>query len=415
MSDLISLGKKAKAASLVLATATTEEKNNALSAISHAIINNIDAILEANAQDVAQARAKGMSEAMIDRLALTRPRLESVAAAVMKVVALPDPIGSVLSKTTLENGLEMTKVRVPLGVIGIIYESRPNVTVDAAVLCLKSGNAAFLRGGSETINSNITLEAVMRDALRASNLPESSITLLHDTDRAVARDMMRLRDYIDVLIPRGGAGLIKAVVENSSVPVIETGVGNCHVYIDKSADLEMGTKIILNAKAQRVSVCNAAETMLVHKDIAEEFLPMAKAALDTKNVELRCCPVSKAILGDDVKDASEEDYYSEFLDYILAVKVVNSLDDAIRHIQKYSTHHSEAIVTTDMNAASEFCSRIDSAALYINASTRFTDGEALGFGAEIGISTQKLHARGPMGLNELCSYKYILKGSGQIR
>lgn len=415
MSDLISLGKAAKAASLVLATATTEEKNNALSAISLALLHSIDAILEANAIDVAQARAKGMSEAMIDRLALTKPRLESIAAAVMKVAALPDPIGSVLSKTMLENGLEMTKVRVPLGVIGIIYESRPNVTVDAAVLCLKSGNAAFLRGGSETINSNITLEEVMRGALKASNLPESSITLLHDTDRAVARDMMRLRDYIDVLIPRGGAGLIKAVVENSSVPVIETGVGNCHVYVDKSADLEMAAKIILNAKAQRVSVCNAAETLLVHKDIAEKFLPMAKAALDTKNVELRCCPASKAILGDGVKEACDEDYYSEFLDYILAVKVVDSLDEAIRHIQKYSTHHSEAIVTTDMDAASEFCSRIDSAALYINASTRFTDGEALGFGAEIGISTQKLHARGPMGLNELCSYKYILKGSGQIR
>ena len=352
---------------------------------------------------------------MIDRLILTDTRIESIAAAVLKVVALPDPIGEELSRSTMYNGIEIRKVRVPLGVIGIIYEARPNVTVDAAVLCLKSGNAAFLRGGSETIHSNITLESIMRTALASVGFPEACITLIHDTDRAVAREMMRLRDYIDVLIPRGGAGLIRSVVENASVPVIETGVGNCHVYVDASADLKMAADIILNAKAQRVSVCNAAETLLVHKDVAETFLPMAKAALDTKGVELRCCPAAKAILSDAVHAASEEDYAAEFLDYILAVRVVDDLDAAIAHIRRYSTHHSEAIVTRDMNAAEYFCNAIDSAALYINASTRFTDGEEFGFGAEIGISTQKIHARGPMGLRELCSYKYILRGEGQVR
>ncbi|MBQ5761006.1 MAG: glutamate-5-semialdehyde dehydrogenase [Clostridia bacterium] len=415
MSNLSLLGSAAKEAAAFLATADTQSKNHALEAISNALLAHKTEILVANAQDVENARSKGMAESMIDRLILTDARIESIAAAVLKVAALPDPIGEELSRSTMYNGIEIRKVRVPLGVIGIIYEARPNVTVDAAVLCLKSGNAAFLRGGSETIHSNITLESIMRTALASVGFPEACITLIHDTDRAVAREMMRLRDYIDVLIPRGGAGLIRSVVENASVPVIETGVGNCHVYVDASADLEMAADIILNAKAQRVSVCNAAETLLVHKDVAETFLPMAKAALDTKGVELRCCPAAKAILSDAVHAASEEDYAAEFLDYILAVRVVDDLDAAIAHIRSYSTHHSEAIVTRDMNAAEHFCNAIDSAALYINASTRFTDGEEFGFGAEIGISTQKIHARGPMGLRELCSYKYILRGEGQVR
>lgn len=415
MSNLSLLGSAAKEAAAFLATADTQSKNHALEAISNALLAHKTEILVANAQDVENARSKGMAESMIDRLILTDTRIESIAAAVLKVVALPDPIGEELSRSTMYNGIEIRKVRVPLGVIGIIYEARPNVTVDAAVLCLKSGNAAFLRGGSETIHSNITLESIMRTALASVGFPEACITLIHDTDRAVAREMMRLRDYIDVLIPRGGAGLIRSVVENASVPVIETGVGNCHVYVDASADLKMAADIILNAKAQRVSVCNAAETLLVHKDVAETFLPMAKAALDTKGVELRCCPAAKAILSDAVHAASEEDYAAEFLDYILAVRVVDDLDAAIAHIRRYSTHHSEAIVTRDMNAAEYFCNAIDSAALYINASTRFTDGEEFGFGAEIGISTQKIHARGPMGLRELCSYKYILRGEGQVR
>ena len=415
MSDLITLGKAAREAAAFLAIADTQSKNRALAAIAQALLDNAPEILRANAQDVENAHAKGMAPWMIDRLSLSQARIESISAAVGKVQALPDPVGEVLSRATLQSGLEMTKVRVPMGVVGIIYEARPNVTVDAAVLCLKAGSAAFLRGGSETICSNITLERIMRQALESCGFPPACVTLLHDTDRAVAQEMMRLRDYIDVLIPRGGAGLIRSVVENASVPVIETGVGNCHVYVDASADLSMATKIICNAKAQRVSVCNAAETLLVHQDVAEAFLPMARAALEEKGVELRCCPRARAILGDGVKEACEDDYKTEFLDYILAVRVVDSLDDAIAHIRKYSTHHSEAIVTRDMAAADRFCACIDSAALYVNASTRFTDGEEFGFGAEIGISTQKLHARGPMGLNELCSYKYILRGSGQIR
>lgn len=415
MSNLIPLGKAAKKAAAFLATASSEDKNRALEAISAALLQHKAKILAANAQDVEQARTKGTAESMIDRLMLSDARIQSIAAAVLKVANLPDPIGTELSRSTMYNGIEIKKVRVPLGVVGIIYEARPNVTVDAAVLCLKSGNAAFLRGGSETIRSNIMLESVMREALASVGFPESCVTLLHDTDRAVAREMMGLREYIDVLIPRGGAGLIRSVVENASVPVIETGVGNCHVYVDASADLDMAVNIICNAKAQRVSVCNAAETLLVHKDAASAFLPVARAALEAKGIELRCCPKARTILGDTVKAATEEDYATEFLDYILAVRVVDSLDEAISHIRTYSTHHSEAIVTRDMSAAEQFCNAIDSAALYINASTRFTDGEEFGFGAEIGISTQKTHARGPMGLCELCSYKYILRGDGQIR
>lgn len=417
MEDMKVLGRGAREGAVFLSDASAEDKNRALEAISRALLDEREMILAANAEDIKNAAAKGLSESMIDRLTLDGKRLESIAAAVLKVRDLPDPIGEVLDERRLENGLMLKKVRVPLGVVGIIYESRPNVTVDAAALCVKSGNAAFLRGGSETIGSNMALEKVMRAALASVGFPETCVTLLHDTSHEAAREMMGLREYIDVLIPRGGAGLIRTVVQNASVPVIETGVGNCHVFVDATADLETAAEIILNAKAQRVSVCNAAETLLVHEAIAERFLPMAKKALDTKNVELRCCPRALEILGEgvNVKAACEEDFEKEFLDYILAVKVVKDVDEAIDHIRKYSTHHSEAILTKDEKNAERFCRLIDSAVLYVNASTRFTDGEEFGFGAEIGISTQKIHARGPMALKELCSYKYILKGDGQIR
>lgn len=415
MTDLIAMGRDARAAADVLAVTSAEKKNEALAAISRALLDHRQEILEANRLDAEEAERNGMRPAMLDRLKLDDKRLASIAAAVMKVAGLDDPVGDVMDEWDMYNGLHVRKVRVPMGVVGIIYESRPNVTVDAAVLCLKSGNAAFLRGGRETIRSNMALERVMRQALASVGLPEACVTLLHDTDHAVAREMMGMRDYIDVLIPRGSARLIRTVLENAKVPVIETGVGNCHVYVDKTADLQRAAEIILNAKAQRVSVCNAAETLLVHEDVADQFLPMAKKLLDTKNVELRGDARTRAVLGDCVKEATEEDYYTEYLDYILAVKVVANVEEAVEHIRKYSTHHSEAILTNDRANADYFTSHIDSAALYVNASTRFTDGEEFGFGAEIGISTQKLHARGPMALRELCSYKYIVEGDGQIR
>jgi len=414
MTELQMMGARAYAASKVLAVATTEQKNNALRAISKALLDNKDKILSANGEDIAKAKAGGMSESMLDRLTLTEQRIESIAAAVLKVVNLPDPVGEVLSEDTLYNGLSLTKVRVPMGVIGIIYEARPNVTVDSAVLCLKAGSAAFLRGGKETINSNLVLEQIMREAISASGLPEDCVQLLHDTSRETAREMMRLRGYIDVLIPRGGAGLISSVVENASVPVIETGTGVCHVYVASSANLENACNIIFNAKTQRTSVCNAAETLLVHKDVAEKFLPMAQKRLSEKNVELRCDPKAAAIL-ENVKNAEDGDFGREFLDYILAVKVVDSTAQAIEHIAKHSTHHSDCIVTEDDSDIAAFTAAVDSAVVYVNASTRFTDGEEMGFGAEIGISTQKLHARGPMGLREICSYKYIVRGNGQVR
>ena len=355
-----------------------------------------------------------MSDAMLDRLTLTGARLERMAAAVRKVRDLPDPVGEVMEERVLENGLQLSKVRVPLGVVGIIYESRPNVTVDAAVLCLKSGNAAFLRGGSESIRSNIALERVMREALAQSGLPQNAVTLVHDTSRETASQMMQLRGLIDVLIPRGGAGLIAAVVRSASVPVIETGTGNCHVYVHEKADLRMAVDIIVNAKAQRVSVCNAAETLLVDEAVADNFLPMAQKALSASGVVLRGCERTRAIL-EGAAPADDDDWAREYLDYILAVRVVQGLDEAISHIARYSTGHSECIVTQDAEAAARFLREIDAAAVYHNASTRFTDGEEFGMGAEIGISTQKMHARGPMGLRELCSYKYIVRGSGQIR
>ncbi|HIU44081.1 MAG TPA: glutamate-5-semialdehyde dehydrogenase [Candidatus Ventrousia excrementavium] len=414
MTDLRELAVQAKEAARVLAGASEERKNRALENISDALLRHQDEILAANRADCDAARADGMSDAMLDRLTLTGARLERMAAAVRKVRDLPDPVGEVMEERVLENGLQLSKVRVPLGVVGIIYESRPNVTVDAAVLCLKSGNAAFLRGGSESIRSNIALERVMREALAQSGLPQNAVTLVHDTSRETASQMMQLRGLIDVLIPRGGAGLIAAVVRSASVPVIETGTGNCHVYVHEKADLRMAVDIIVNAKAQRVSVCNAAETLLVDEAVADNFLPMAQKALSASGVALRGCERTRAIL-EGAAPADDDDWAREYLDYILAVRVVQGLDEAISHIARYSTGHSECIVTQDAEAAARFLREIDAAAVYHNASTRFTDGEEFGMGAEIGISTQKMHARGPMGLRELCSYKYIVRGSGQIR
>ena len=338
-----------------------------------------------------------------------------MAVGVEQVAALPDPVGRILDGRTLKNGLRIQKVSVPMGVIGIIYEARPNVTSDAAALCLKAGSAVILRGGKEAINSNMAVMKVMRDAVKNAGFPEDCIALVTDTTRQSATELMQLSEYLDVLIPRGGAGLIKSVVNNSKVPVIETGVGNCHVYVDESADPDMAASIVFNAKTSRPSVCNAIETVLVHAATAEKTLPAIKKELDKKNVEIRGCERTRAILGDDIIPAAEDDYAREFLDYILAVRVVDSIDDAIAHIAKYSSGHSECIVTSDYANAEKFTACVDSAAVYVNASTRFTDGGEFGLGAEIGISTQKLHARGPMGLNELTSNKYIILGDGQIR
>lgn len=414
MTVLEQMGQNAKEAARVLSVAG-EKKNTALKKIAAALLENSESIRTENDKDIENGKAAGLTKSLLDRLRLTPERVEGMANGVLEVASLPDPIGTVLSGSTLKNGLEVTKVRVPLGVIGIIFEARPNVTADAAALCLKSGNAVILRGGKEAINSNRRIAQVMRDAIKEAGLPQDCIQLVQDTTRQSSVEMMGLTDYLDVLIPRGGAGLIKAVVENAHVPVIETGVGNCHVYVDKSADLEMAANIIYNAKTSRPSVCNAIETILVHKDIAEKALPKIKARLDEKQVELRGCERTREILGDSVVPATEDDWYKEYLDFILAVKVVDSMDEAIDHIAKYSSGHSECIVTSDYHAAREFTARVDSAAVYVNSSTRFTDGGEFGLGAEIGISTQKLHARGPMGLNELTSMKYIIKGDGQIR
>lgn len=415
VAQMIEIGQRAKKASQVLMCAGTMEKNRALLSIAAALRKSKDRIMEENALDIQAAKENGTSAAMIDRLTLSDARIEDIAAAVEKIVDLEDPVGTIDTGFVRPNGLSIRKTRVPMGVVGIIFEARPNVTVDAAALCLKSGNAAILRGGKEAIHSNQALAEVMRDAIENTSLPADSVILIEDTSRESATEMMKLNGYIDVLIPRGGAGLIRAVVEQATVPVIETGVGNCHIYIDRSADVQMGANIIFNAKTSRPSVCNAAETLLVHQDIAQEFLPVAKALLDTKYVELRGCQRTAAILGPSVVPATEEDYAKEFLDYILAVRVVDNLDQAIEHIRTYSSGHSECIVTRDLENAQRFAASIDSAAVYVNASTRFTDGGEFGFGAEIGISTQKLHARGPMGLRELTTTKYIIYGDGQVR
>ena len=414
MTQLEIMGANAKKAARVLMNAGAK-KDEALKAIAKALRENSQAIIGANDIDIENGKKAGLTASLLDRLKLDEGRISGMADGVEQVAAQPDPIGRVIEGRTLKNGLQIEKITVPMGVIGIIYEARPNVTSDAAALCLKAGSAVILRGGKEAINSNKAVMSVMRDAVESVGLPRDCVALVEDTSRQSATELMQLSDYLDVLIPRGGAGLIKSVVENAKVPVIETGVGNCHVYVDASADIDMAAKIIFNAKTQRPSVCNAIETVLVHKDIAEKALPAIKAELDKKNVELRGCERTRGILGDCVVPATENDYAVEFLDYILAVKVVDSIDDALDHLAKYSTGHSESIITSDYAAANKFTSGVDSAAVYVNASTRFTDGGEFGLGAEIGISTQKLHARGPMGLNELTSMKFIIRGNGQVR
>ena len=412
--SLNEMGKNAKAAARTLAVAG-EKKNDALKAIAKALTDNADKIIAANKIDIENGVQNNLTSALLDRLKLDEKRIEGIANGVLEVAALPDPVGTVISGSTRPNGLKITKVRVPIGVIGIIYEARPNVTADAAVLCLKSGNAVILRGGKEAINSNKCIADIMREAIESVGLDKNSVQLIEDTSRQSSVELMCLTEYLDVLIPRGGKGLIRAVVENAKVPVIETGAGNCHVYVDESADIDMAANIIYNAKTSRPSVCNAIETILVHKKIAEKALPIIKARLDEKNVELRGCEKTRSILGDSVVPAVESDWETEYGDYILAVKVVPSFDDAVAHITKYSSGHSECIVTSDYKKAQRFKDEIDAAAVYVNASTRFTDGGMFGLGAEIGISTQKLHARGPMGLNELTSMKFIVEGDGQIR
>ncbi len=414
MTQLEIMGANAKKASRFLMTAGSK-KNDALLAIAKALRENSQTIIDANDIDIENGKNAGLTASLLDRLKLSKERIEGMADGVEQVAALPDPIGRVLDGSTLKNGLQIEKITVPMGVIGIIYEARPNVTSDAAALCLKAGSAVILRGGKEAINSNKAVAEIMRNAVESAGFPRDCIALIEDTSRQSATELMQLSDYLDVLIPRGGAGLIKSVVNNAKVPVIETGVGNCHIYVDKSADIEMAKNIIFNAKTSRPSVCNAIETVLVHKDIAEKALPEIKAELDKKNVEIRGCEATKAILGDCVVPATEEDYAIEFLDYILAIKVVDDIDGALDHIATYSTGHSESIITSDYSSANKFTSSVDSAAVYVNASTRFTDGGEFGLGAEIGISTQKLHARGPMGLNELTSTKFVIKGDGQIR
>ncbi len=414
MSELIIKGQKAKEASYELSNASTNTKNNALLFMAEELINEKEAILKANAIDIEYAKENGISEAMLDRLSLNEDRINGMADGLKELIGLPDPIGEVISMWQRPNGLQIGQKRVPLGVIGIIYEARPNVTCDAAGLCLKSGNTVILRGGSDAINSNKEIVRVLVKGLERAGLPKECVQLIEDTSREVATEMMKLNEYIDVLIPRGGAGLIKSVVKNATVPVIETGTGNCHIYVDESADFEMAKNIVVNAKASRPSVCNAAEKLLINKNIAEEFLPIAVKALREAGVVLRGDEKAQAII-DDIEKANDEDWGKEYLDYVMAVKIINDVDEAINHINKYGTGHSEAIITESYKNSQKFLQKVDAAAVYVNASTRFTDGSEFGFGAEIGISTQKLHARGPMGLKELTTIKYVIYGNGQIR
>ena len=411
---LIEMGKKAKRASLLLMNIAAESKSLGLISIAEALKSNTDRIIAENKKDVESLIQKGGSSALVDRLTLTKERIHDMAEGVLKVNSLPDPVGEVLGMTKRPNGLVIGTKRVPLGVIGIIYEARPNVTVDAAVLCLKTSNACILRGGSEAICSNSVLVDIMNEALKKAGFPEGSLQLVRDTSRETAKDLMRLSEYLDVLIPRGGKGLISTVVENASVPVIETGTGNCHIYIEKTADPIMARDIVVNAKTSRPAVCNAAESLLIDASVAETMLPIIAEALAAFNVELRGCETTCKILPK-AQSASNEDFYTEYNDYIMSIKVVSDINEAIAHINEHGTRHSEAIVTSDYAAANLFLDGIDAAAVYVNASTRFTDGNEFGYGAEIGISTQKLHARGPMGLTALTSTKHIIYGSGQIR
>ena len=414
MSNLINIGLNAKEASYELGILSTIEKDKALLLMAEELINHKEYILEANKIDLDKAKEKGISEALLDRLALSDERIEDMANGLREIVKLQDPVGEVISMWQRPNGIQIGQKRVPMGVIGIIYESRPNVTCDAAGLCLKTGNATILRGGSDAINSNKAIVKALKIGIEKANLPINSIQLIEDTSREVATEMMRLNEYIDVLIPRGGAGLIQSVVKNATVPVIETGTGNCHIYVDETADFEMAKNIVINAKSSRAGVCNAAEKLIVNEKIANEFLPLIVDALREKSVLVKGDEKAKAIVND-LEVATIEDWSTEYLDYVIAVKIVSNINEAINHINKYGTGHSEAIITESYKNSQIFQQRVDAAAVYVNASTRFTDGSEFGFGAEIGISTQKLHARGPMGLKELTTIKYIILGNGQIR
>jgi glutamate-5-semialdehyde dehydrogenase len=411
---ILEICKKARAASLELAALSTETKNNALCRMANALETNADRILSANREDAEAARAKGMKLALLDRLTLDKRKIETMARGLREVAALPDPVGAILNSWTRPNGLIISQIRVPLGVVGVIYESRPDVTSDASGICIKSGNAVILRGGSEAINTNVAIGEVLRDALANTNVPVDALQVVSSTERSVAEEFMQMREYVDVLIPRGGADLIKTVVAKAHVPVIETGTGNCHIYVEEDADLERAILIVINAKCQRPGTCNAAEKLLVHSSIAEGFLPKVITALRAKGVEVRGCEKTVKIVPD-VKPATEEDWYTEYSDLIIGVKVVNDLDEAIAHINKYGTKHSDSILTASFEKAKRFFREVDSAAVYWNASTRFTDGNQFGLGAEIGISTQKLHARGPMSVQHLTTTKYCIVGSGQIR
>ena len=414
MDSIELIGKRAKAASKKTAVLTTVERNNALRSVGDALIKHSDEIIEANKIDIENARANGMKPALLDRLSLNGERIKSMVEGLLQVADLEDPIGEITHMKKRPNGLMIGYQKVPLGVVAIIYESRPNVTVDAFSLTFKSGNAVILRGGSDCINSNIMLVDIIRDSLKSMGLDEDSIILITDTDRKYVNELMKLNEYVDVIIPRGGAGLIKNVVNNSTVPVIETGTGNCHVYVDESADLDMAVNIVYNAKTQRIGVCNACESLVVHRAIAEKFIPMVVDKLKEKNVEVRGDSFSMDI-DRRIVPATEEDWGTEYLDYIISLKTVENIDEAIEHINRYNTGPSEAIVTKDYDNSRKFTQQIDAAAVYVNASTRFTDGFEFGFGAEIGISTQKIHARGPMGLDALTTGKYVILGDGQVR
>lgn len=414
MENLIEKAGLTRDAARVLSKLSTRGKNECLKNMIMMLKEDTPYIVSENMRDMENGKSNGMPLPLLDRLLLNEKRINSIIDGIEQIVSLDDPIGEVLSMNRMENGLMIGRMRVPFGVVGMIYEARPNVTVDAAALCIKSGNAVILRGGSEAINSNKALVKSLKKALKASSLPEDSISIIEDPSRDTVNKMMKLNGYIDVLIPRGGAGLIKATIENSTIPVIETGTGNCHIYVDSYANLEMAERIVINAKVSRPGVCNAAEKLLVHKDIAMQFIPHIVKSLINSGVEVRGCEKVREICSD-VTKTEEKDWYTEYLDYIIAVKIVDNIDEAMDHISKYGTKHSEAIVTENYTNSQRFLTEVDAAAVYVNASTRFTDGNEFGLGAEIGISTQKLHVRGPMGLRELTSLKYIIYGNGQIR
>lgn len=414
MEYLEHLGEKAVTAKYELQKLTAAEKNRALGAAASALTDAAERILEENRKDYEIARANGMSEGLLDRLQLTPERIEGMAEGLIQIIELEDPVNEIMESFDRPNGLHIDKVRVPMGVVGIIYEARPNVTADAFGLCFKTGNAVILKGGKDAFYSNKAITEVIREALLSKNITADAIQLIEDNNRAVTTAFMKLKQYVDVLIPRGGAGLIRAVVENSTIPVIETGTGNCHVYVDAEADLSKAIPIIINAKTQRIGVCNACESLLIHEEIAEKLLPVLGSALREHNVEMRGDEKVRELIPDAI-GVTEEDYGTEYLDYIISMKIVSSVEEAVAHINKYNTKHSDAILTENEESAEKFLQGVDSACVYVNASTRFTDGFEFGFGAEIGISTQKLHARGPMGLRELTTYKYLIRGDGQVR